>query len=78
MQLLETEGELGDDMPDDGHDQGRADPLEHPVEGAIEAVVVQPGQVVVAKTEEVGWEECGPLADAISTIRLSGGRAPTS
>ena len=54
VQLIETDGELLDDMADDGHDQGGSDPLEHAVERATEAVVVQSGQVLLAKAEEVG------------------------
>jgi len=57
-------------MADDGHDQGGSDPLEHSVEGATEAIVVQSGQVLLAKAEEVGGEEGRPLADAID--RLAG------
>jgi hypothetical protein len=51
-------------MTDDGHDQGGSDPLEHAVEAATEAVVVQSGQVLLAKAEEIGGEECRPLTDA--------------
>jgi hypothetical protein len=52
-------------MADDGHDQGGSDPLEYAVEAAAEAIVMDSGQVLLAKAEEVGWEEGGPLADAI-------------
>src|SRR4051812_18456853 len=55
-------------MSDDGQDQGGSDPLEHAVEAAPEAVVVQSGQVVLAKAEEVGGEEGRPLADAIDRL----------
>jgi hypothetical protein len=64
MQLIETDGEFLDDMADDGQDQGGPDPLEHAVQRATEAVVVQSGEVLVATAEEVGGEESGPLADA--------------
>ena len=57
-------------MADDGHDQGGSDPLEHAVEGATEAVVVQSGQILLAEAEEVGREEGRPLTDAID--RLAG------
>ena len=70
VQLIETDGELLDDVADDGHDQGGSDSLEHAVERASEAVVVQSGQVLLAKAEEVGGEEGGPLTDAID--RLTG------
>src|SRR5205823_4512626 len=70
MQLIETDGELADDMTDDGHDQGGSDPVEHAVQGASEAVVVQSGQVPRAEAEEVGREEGRPLSNAID--RLAG------
>jgi hypothetical protein len=68
MQLIETDGELLDDMADDGHDQGGSDPLEHAVERATEAVVVQSAEILRAKAEEVGWEEGRPLSDAIDRL----------
>ena len=43
VQLIETDGELLDDMADDGHGQGGSVPLESAVERATEAVVVQSG-----------------------------------
>jgi hypothetical protein len=55
-------------MADDGHDQGGPNPLEHTVEAAAEAVVVQSGQVLLAEAEEVGWEEGRPLTDAIDWL----------
>src|SRR5580693_1143610 len=57
-------------MADDGHNQSGPDPLEHAVEGATEAVVVQSGQVLLAEAEELGGEEGRPLADAVD--RLAG------
>src|SRR5271157_4987706 len=53
VQLIETDGELLDDVADDGHDQGGSDPLEHAVERA---------------TEAVGGEEGRPLTDAIDRL----------
>ena len=68
VQLIETEGEFLDDMADDGHDQGRPDPLEHAVERATEAVVVQAAEILGAKAEEVGGEEGRPFTDAIDRL----------
>jgi hypothetical protein len=55
-------------MTDDGHDQGGSDPLEHTVEATTEAVVVQSGQVLLAKAEEVWGKERRPLTDAIDRL----------
>jgi hypothetical protein len=55
-------------MADDGHDQGGSDPLEHAVERATEAIVVQSAEILRAKAEEVGWEEGRPLSDAIDRL----------
>jgi hypothetical protein len=55
-------------MADDSHDQGGSDPLEHAVEAATEAVVVQPGQVLLAEAEEIRREEGRPLTDAIDRL----------
>jgi hypothetical protein len=55
-------------MADDGHDQGGPDPLEHAVERATEAIVVQSAEILLAKAEEVGGEEGRPLTDAIDRL----------
>jgi hypothetical protein len=55
-------------MADDGHDQGGSDSLEHAVEAATEAVVVQSGQIVLAEAEEIGGEAGRPLTDAIDRL----------
>jgi hypothetical protein len=55
-------------MTDDGHDQGGPYALEHAVERAAEAVVIQSSQVAVVKAEEVWWEGRGPLGYAIDGL----------
>lgn len=44
VHLVEADAELLDDLADDGHDQGGPDALEHAVERASEAVVVEAGR----------------------------------
>jgi hypothetical protein len=68
MQLIEANLEFLDDMADDGHDQGGPDSLEHAIETSAETVVVESGQVLGVQSQEVRWDESGPVAHAIDGL----------